>query len=223
MGERRRSWGPLSPLVRAPGLGSWDEQDGVSQPANRTGPPPAQTRPTPAQQPPARPAQPANRPAQQPAQTPRTTQPQPPSAAAPATAAPAVPLAQPPPVTTSPLSPSLRAELERSLSSELGDSPFAGAPGTYGTLESAFIGRYPADDRRSRSGTPDEPDTPGHWWQQSAHAVPASQTARGARGSRGDARGSVDPGHQDQRGSIAAAARPVLLHVQLFSGSKRPG
>ncbi len=54
-----------------------------------------------------------------------------------------MPLAQPPPVTTSPLSPSLRAELERSLSSELGDSPFAGAPGTYGTLGALSSGSMP--------------------------------------------------------------------------------
>ena len=133
-------------------LGSWYEQDGPAPPAARSDVVPAQTPPVPAQQPATRPGQqppatrpgqqpPATRPGQQPPTAPRATQPRPP-ATAPPTAAPTAPLAQPP-ATTTPLPPGLRAELERSLTSDLDESPFAGQPGTFGTLAALPSGGNP--------------------------------------------------------------------------------
>jgi hypothetical protein len=135
--------GVVSVLVfQDPALGSWDEQDAANQPGARPNTAPVETQPTPGQAPATRPAQPGTRPAQPPATTPRTTQPRPP-ATSPTPAAPAAPAAQPGAPATAPGSEDLRAELERSLTSELGESPFAGAPGTFGSLAAASWGGVP--------------------------------------------------------------------------------
>jgi hypothetical protein len=128
-----------------PALALGYEQDGATQPTARSDAVPAQAQPVPP---------PARRPAQAPATAPRTTQPQPPGTRPPAqppattqprppaTAVPSTPPLQPP-ATTTPISPALRAELERSLTSELAESPFAGQPGTFGTLAALSSGGMP--------------------------------------------------------------------------------
>jgi hypothetical protein len=132
-------------LSQRPAPGGCYEQDGASQPggpadAARTQTQPAAAAARPAQQPgtaprTGQPQPPGTRPAQPPANPPRTTLPQPAApATAPAAVAPAAPLTQPSAATAPLISPDLRAELERSLTSELAESPFAGQPGTFGTL-----------------------------------------------------------------------------------------
>ena len=98
-----------------------------------------------------------------------------------------------------------------SLSSELAASPFAAQPGTFGSQASLSSGGMPqmigdlgplrADERPPES-------------------IPAAKTARRARSARGEPGHSGDPRHQDQRGSIAAPARPRVFHVQLLPGGQ---
>ena len=61
----------------------------------------------------------------------------------------------------------------------------------------ALFWRDAADDRRPGSRSATERPATG-WRQRSAHSVPASEAARGARAAGGDAGHSVDPRHQDQ-------------------------